>query len=292
MILTPVAFTIFCFFGVWFYGATDYLTPIPEFYEGFAMIAAFYLLIDHVTAATHGSPLDFLYNMDGRERSAMAKTCVFVMQILPVRLILLLVSVIIDSTECFGTKKYNRTHTVVSIVQGISTALCIISIIKFYLRHRVQIHASDPSMMWKLVPFKGLIGVQALQRIVLNAMNQANALNPTRTLSYNDLNIGLNPILTCLEAFLFMLFYIVPYFPRRSRLGAAPSKRMRFFPAMLHALNLLDVIRGIFTAIRLFQVTKPGRDMSRQQNGWAGNKISPTQYGGPQQQEYNDQYRQ
>ena len=196
---------------------------------------------------------------------------------------------------CFSsqeTKNLQIPNSTPELTGALATALCLISIIKFYLRHRLQIHASDPNMMWKLVPFKGLIGVQAVQSIVLNAMNQANALPPTRTLSYNDLNVGLNSILTCFEAFLFMLFYIVPYFPRRSRLGTMPSKRKPFFAAIFHALNLLDVIRGIFTAIRLFQVTKSGRDVSIQQNGWTGNKIGPPQYGGPQQQEYNAQYRQ
>jgi hypothetical protein len=49
IIIVPAVFAIFSFFGLWFYDASNYLIPIADFYECFALVAIFYYIISVVT---------------------------------------------------------------------------------------------------------------------------------------------------------------------------------------------------------------------------------------------------
>jgi hypothetical protein len=49
IIIVPAVFAIFSFFGLWFYNASNYLIPVADFYECFALVAIFYYIISVVT---------------------------------------------------------------------------------------------------------------------------------------------------------------------------------------------------------------------------------------------------
>ena len=48
---------------MWFYGATDYIAPIAQYYEGFAIVALFLLYITYITP-NESSRLQFYYSIE------------------------------------------------------------------------------------------------------------------------------------------------------------------------------------------------------------------------------------
>ncbi len=58
-------FSIVSFFSVWFYGAADYIAPIAQYYEGFAIVAIFFLYITYITP-NEASRLQFYHDLERR----------------------------------------------------------------------------------------------------------------------------------------------------------------------------------------------------------------------------------
>ncbi|OAP57771.1 hypothetical protein AYL99_08509 [Fonsecaea erecta] len=256
VIWTPAVFAILSFFGVWHYNLANYLTPIAELYECFALIALFFLLIAYLAPDSFEGQLQFFATQPGTAKPSDAsnihwfrKTWITVIQILPTRIITVIATEIVEATQCHGTKRYRRANTIISIVQGILTAICMIGIWKLYARFRSQLHAVDRRILQKMGVFKLVVFVQLLQRIVINALSQSNVLKPTEHLTYNDLNLGLNSFLTCLETFVFAVLFVWPYWPQKT----STNSRAGVVSAVFHAVNLGDIVTGIFRAVRLYR---------------------------------------
>ncbi|OQU98616.1 hypothetical protein CLAIMM_04373 [Cladophialophora immunda] len=256
LIWTPAVFAIFSFFGVWHYNLANYLTPVAELYECFALIALFFLLVAYLAPESFEGQLHFFVThagtvkpSDTSEADWFRKTWITVIQILPTRVITVIATEIVEATQCHGTKTYRRANTIISIVQGILTAMCVIGILKLYLRFRSQLHAVDRRILFKMGVFKLVVFVQLVQRIILNALSQTDALEPTKHLSYNDLNIGLNSFLTCIETFVFAILFVWPFWPQRT----SANSRAGVVSAVLDAVNLGDIFAGMVRAVRLYR---------------------------------------
>ncbi|KIX99286.1 uncharacterized protein Z520_04862 [Fonsecaea multimorphosa CBS 102226] len=284
LIWTPAVFAIFSFFGVWHYNLANYLTPIAELYECFALIALFFLLIAYLAPESFEGQRQFFATHAGTVKSSdtsnvdwFRKIWITVIQILPTRVITVIATEIVEATQCQGTKRYRRANTIISIVQGVLTAICVIGISKFYLRFRSELHAADRRIFFKMGAFKLVVFVQLLQRIILNALSQSDALNPTESLSYNDLNLGLNSFLTCMETFIFAVLFVWPFWPQRT----STNSKAGVISAALDAVNLGDIFAGIVRAGRLYR-GKSSVTTASHQSWYAGDNRS----GHAQQQEF------
>lgn len=65
--VTPFAFSVCAFFGLWFYDASEYLVPVAHLYECFALVAFFYYMI-MVAAPDPDSRVEFFHNLERRGR--------------------------------------------------------------------------------------------------------------------------------------------------------------------------------------------------------------------------------
>ena len=255
--MTPTIFAIFNFIGVLVFKTAGYLLPIAELYECFALVAVFLLLLTYVAPLSRRGQLEYFAAMAPTAKSSSLNwfkhTWVAVFQIIPVRLITVIAAEILQAKFCYGSKKYYRSHTAISVVQGISTALCLIAIIKFYMRMRREIHAADSKILFRLASFKLIVLIQLVQRVVLNALAQRNQLKGSAHISVTDLAVGLNPFLTCIEAFLFSVAFIFTWSAwgyRASALsrgfgGRQPPRKMSFIAALLDTMNITDIFRGL-----------------------------------------------
>lgn len=278
IIWTPAIFAFFSFFGVWHYNIAYYLAPLAQLYEAFALIAVFYLLIAYLAPSTFRGQLEYFatHPKDGvvtqvQDLRWFQSTYYMVLQILPTRIIIVIISEIVEATHCHGTKSYHRAHTIVSVVQGFCTAICIIALLKFYLRFRAALHSADRTILARLGLFKLIVLLQLLQNIILNILSQHNALNPTTYLSYNDLNSGLNPLLTGLEAFVFAILFIWPYWPRPQR--STGRSKEGFITAALDAVDITDIVTGIYRAAMLYQGRLPSSDGSQMSSDYQADQY-------------------
>ncbi|KIW79330.1 hypothetical protein Z517_05942 [Fonsecaea pedrosoi CBS 271.37] len=288
LIWTPGVFAIFSFFGVWHYNLANYLTPIAELYESFALIALFFLLVACVAPEYFEGQLQYFATNPGTPKPSNAasvnwfrKTWITVIQILPTRVVTVTATEIVEATQCHGTTSYQRAMTIISIVQGLLTATCLIGISKFYSRFRSQLHVADRRILYKMGVFKLLVFTQLVQRIIINALSQSDVLKPTEHLSYNDLNLGLNSFLICLETFVLAILFVWPFWPHK----AFANSRAGILSAALDAINPCDFFAGIVGTARLCRGIHPDKTLQTgpvdneqheyaHQEGSVGNKLT------------------
>lgn len=271
IVLTAPAFAIFSAVALISYKATAYLIPFGELYEAFGLIAVFLLMVNLLTphARTWEEELAFFSDPAVMGTQNFTKANIAIFQLLPVRFVVTIATIIVTAADCVGGTHYKRGHLIISIINGISTAIALIALFKFLRRFIRQLKVHDSKIVGKLVCFKLIVAVQFLQRIVLSILSQVNALNPTATLSYNDLNLGLGAFLTTIEATLIGLamvwyYWHGPFRQQKHIEAGSQSPKMSPLAAVWNVIDLWDVIRGIIKAIK---VRQQGRmQMSRQQD--------------------------
>ena len=76
-------------------------------------------------------------------------------------------------------------------------------------------------------------------------------------ITYRDITIGLPALLICIEAVIFMVAFYFTFHSKEYR-GSKdePGSANRTVQAFFHALNPVDLVRGIGTAFRSFDGAK------------------------------------
>jgi hypothetical protein len=218
LIFTAPAFAILCFIGVLSYHVTDYMIAIAELYETFAFIAVFYLMIDLITfAPTWAEQYAFFADPHHGGAAAFRKTYLMIMQMLPVRFITTIATIIITAVHCDGGSAYKRDTTIVTVIATISIALGLVSALKFLKKWAATLKARDAHIWGKLACFKLIVFLQFVQRIVFRILGAAGALNGTRTLSWHDLNLGLQCAIIVVEVALISV--VMLYFFHHGQFG-------------------------------------------------------------------------
>jgi hypothetical protein len=211
LIFTAPAFAILCFVGVMSYHTTDYMIAIAELYETFAFIAVFYLMIDLITfAPTWAEQHAFFADASHGGSAAFRKTYLMVLQMLPVRIVTVIATIVITAVHCDGSKAYKRDTTIVTVISTISIALGLVSALKFLKTWAATLRTRDSRIIGKLLCFKLIVFLQFVQRIVFRILGAAGALDGTRTLSWHDLNLGLQCAIITVEVALIgvaMLYF-------------------------------------------------------------------------------------
>jgi Organic solute transporter Ostalpha len=287
--LTPAMFAIFSFFSVWSYRCTEYLSPIPALYEAFAFVSVFFLMINYLVPL--GKFSDQIAYFSTRSYGKKQKPgyesfrnwYILILQFLPIRLATTIASEILTVVTCVGDREYKRAQTVVSIINTVTGIVAIFGLFGCLRTLYSIAKLCDSKVIGKLVLFKLIVLLGLVQGLVLRIMSQAGALEPTSTLSYNDLNLGLEPFLLCCEAFLLSCGMIYFYNPRLHGTNGdyvfagqpgsltkdeglaleeglnrkAVNPRMGVARALLDIVNMWDVIKGLIQALWLVRHWKP-----------------------------------
>jgi Organic solute transporter Ostalpha len=256
------------------------MTPIAELYEIFALVSVFFLLIAYLVPQPNWqNQLAFFSQPENGGYITFRKTYMMVMQALPGRIITTIALEIVTAVNCVGSKDYRRAQTIISIINGIQVALALVALLKFLMRFRSKLQAVDSKVVGKLFTFKLIVALQFVQKIIFNILTQTKVLSPTRTMSYNDLNLGLNSFLTCLEVGVISVVMIYFYNPRLHGRSAdfvvsgepgmlsgadgeameegvgrkVVNPKMSVFRAVWDAVDMVDVVKGIGRAVILFR---------------------------------------
>jgi hypothetical protein len=273
IIFTPLIFTIFNFFGLWFYDDSGYLLPFTALYEAFALVAIFILFLAFVCPDSEDYDTYFLH-LERRKNFSQQKkhdrgslrmfyiVWISVFQIMLTHLICCIADWVTESVMCPVSSKRENAKTAISVVQSVTTVICVVAILRIYRRLKPQL--KQKGALSKLVCFKLIIAISIIQTPVFAGLLSGGVLKPSIHISYDDWAIGVPAFLSCCEMFIFSIVFVwpfgaKPYTTRTLDLeGNATSAKSAkaFFPALLHVLNLWDIISGAFFHNKIIKVFK------------------------------------
>ena len=176
----------------------------------------------------------------------MQRTWIFAFQYIPVSWI---VAIGTDASQAAGTyclpsSKPYFFHLWATILRSISVAAAFINVLRFYSRFKSEF--KQHRAFSKLLGIKGIVFLSFIQQIIFTILHSANALNPTSTLSYDDLTFGIPNLLLCAEMILFALlqFYAYNVGPYK-----ASSKQGGPLTALVSAASPVEIFQSLIIAV-------------------------------------------
>ncbi|KAN0092106.1 DUF300 domain containing protein [Hyaloscypha variabilis] len=241
IIFTIPVFAIMAFLSVAFNDAAIYIKPIEDLYEAFALAGFFLLLCAFVEESDEERQTYF--TTSGTTQPYLAAT-VGAFQFPVVMLILLVVTEITQAmgTYCATSNKIYFAHIWVTIITLISTAVAIMSIIRFYKAQKPVISGRKP--LPKLIAFKGIVFLNFIQNAIFSFLTSSNDLKPTTKLTFKDLSIGIPNL-------------ILKYYFKHGA-TAVPLGHGGYQGGFLgiraygEALNIVDILLGVISVPRAF----------------------------------------
>jgi len=253
-VVTPAIVCLANFFGTWFYDVSGFLIPIGEYYDAIALACLYLLFITYATPPeARGGPKQLFktipalhaqheyQNVKGSGLQAYYRTWVFVFQIIFVRLITTVVTMITYGTVCKQLQKSTVGHTVLTIISTLSTVACFVSVLR--LMKFIKPSLQGQRALFKTVSLKGLIGFSVLLNLIFSILKTANAIHPTKYMNKQDWFIGLPDLMTCCAGLIFSILIIIPFNTSPYSATAMPNApKKNFFIALLDVLNFSDVL--------------------------------------------------
>lgn len=118
IILTAPVFAVLCFIGVAAYGSTHYVEAIAEFYEVFTLHAIFLLMVALLVPSTSwDTQIAFFSNPKFDGFKTFKRRYIFVMQLIPVRLICLIATLIMTAVECWMDSSWRSFAGIVTVIE-------------------------------------------------------------------------------------------------------------------------------------------------------------------------------
>jgi hypothetical protein len=204
-----------------------------------------------------------------------------VYQLLPGRVITTIATWVVVATFCHTEKGYKAALTIINVVNGIQTVVCLVALLQVYMRLKEYLAGSGA--MTKFAALKVVVFVQLVQRIVFSALLTNEAVQPTTYISYSDWSHGIPEFVTVCEMVIFSIVFVFayswkPYVPQADGARTAPWP---VFKALFHAINIGDLLYGLVHPFRVRKMWK--RTMKA---GQTYEPLPPTQeyrgYGGQQ----------
>jgi hypothetical protein len=155
--------------------------------------------------------------------------------------------------------KLRTATTIINVLNGIQTAVCVMAILRFYKLVKPQLQGHK--IVLKLIAFKLPIAIQILQRAIFSGLNNHNDLHVTSHISQADWWYGFPCFLTVCEMFIFIWFFIPAFTWRpftRQYLGDSYQSKGSFFGGIIDVLNVSDIISGALFTLKLRSAVKSG----------------------------------
>jgi hypothetical protein len=249
-----------------------YLAPWKEVYEAVALSTFFLLLLTFISpdATKHE---EFMSTIPGGLKQ-YKRSWIAVFQYPIVAVLIAAVTNITEAADvyCIRSNRPRFAHIWMTIIRGASVTVAVISILRFTKQLRTPLKHHH---VWlKLFAFKGIVFVSTVQTFVFSIV--AGQVEPTNTLSYNDIANTLPELLVCCEMVLFSVFFFFSYSHRPYILhkpgledghAMAPRKYQGGFlgiKSLLSALNPMEILVGLTTAFRMLTGKMADRRQQKQ----------------------------
>lgn len=255
------------------------MLPIAKLYEAFSFVAALYLCIFLLVWSTDWTTqVQYFSQPENLGYKFFRRRYILVTQILPSKFILTIAELVIYAYECVRSRESQIAHLVIGVLDAVVLICAISGMLPFLRKHSKKLKASEATVWGKLLVFKGIVFIQMIQSLILSILGMTDTLTATATLSYNDVNRGLNPFITCMVVLLLSFMMIYYYNPRRHgssgdythsgkpgdhynqvhtvESGESANKRivnpkMPVWKALWDTINMTDVFIGMGRAAKL-----------------------------------------
>ncbi|KAI9713527.1 MAG: hypothetical protein M1820_000909 [Bogoriella megaspora] len=255
VVVTPIWFSVVSLWSIAFYEAADYLTPIANIYESFALTALFLLFVNYV-APDPVTRDAFFNNLPMKDRKGnetglgslgwFRKSWAIVFAY---PLIFFFLSIVEWITlgigkYCANSNKPKFAHIWITLFTNIATTIAVLRVIGFYNRLKQPMASHKPLL--KLLSFKLIVGLNFLQSIIFSFVSGDHDVIDKlgAKFTFNDLRVGLPNLILCFEAVLLALMMHFTYRSREYHTNNGRT-RMSTFRAFLDSFNFMDILRGI-----------------------------------------------
>ena len=191
------------------------------------------------------------------------------------KLVVNLLEWILSATDCPITYSLSKTSLAITVVESISTSICIFSVITF--AKRVAADLKGTKTRPKLISFKGIVGITLTQTPVFIGIASYGAFDRTKNVSVLDFTVGTPAFMTCCEMFIISVVFLwsftaVPYI----NLMSSMPRRRGVAGAFLEVLDIRDILKGYWYMMKIVfccGVPAPVEDV---EGGHDGGEYDPT----------------
>ncbi|KAH0844673.1 hypothetical protein AYO21_02004 [Fonsecaea monophora] len=211
--------------GIAFPNAYPYLDPWTDVWEAIALGSFFLLLCEFVSPSPDFRDVFFAALEVPRSRRAAEKgrnahgsglewyrkRWVVVFQYV---VISLGVAVATDITQafnkyCLESSNIHFSHIWLTIIHNISVFIAVTSCIKFYNALKKDMKHHKP--LAKFLSFKLIIGLSVIQEIIFTILRSTSVLKESSTMTYADVNFGIETMTTCILMVPFSVYFHYSY---------------------------------------------------------------------------------
>lgn len=173
-----------------------------------------------------------------------------VLQVIPFRIMTLIAFEVLYGVTCPLSAGRQLGSIAVTVVQGMSTLVAVIGVVRFERRMSTNLKNHRP--LFKLFAFKMSVGLELIQSVLFTVLAKERVFFPTLYISYNDFYIGVPQFLLINEMFLFSIIFIwaYEYAPYRVQVKQGATTKS-VGAALVDILNPSDIFRAVlfmFTA--------------------------------------------
>ena len=175
---------------------------------------------------------------------------VMVFQILPAKLALNVVVWTLGSVLCPLKYKLSRSATALSVIESIATSICVLGIVWFARRMAPELKRHN--VVYKLLSFKGIVGITLTQAPVFQLFAQYQWFRRTRYVSILDFAVGTPGFMTCVEMFAVSVIFLWSFSAERYlELSATLPRTRGLGGALVDVLDVRDILRGVWDMCRI-----------------------------------------
>lgn len=288
-IIVFVPFVSVCqLFSVWFYNAAGYITPVGEYYEGFA-ITSLFLLYLALVSPDESRREQFFDSLERRWLSGKKKgshgslrwfriLCIMAFQITIFRIGTCIATEVLWAYTCPLNPARKYGLIAISTIQGTSTGFAVWACIILERRLKAELEPHQGTM--KLYSFKAVVFLQAIQQILFAVLANHGGFKPSVPfrISYMDFATGLPNLIFAWELVLVAVFFLKTFTfkPYMDEVREGAVVHASAGAALLHSFNTADVFQGLAYAFAPW-ATKKGHSLDYSD---AVDKDEPTSYQG------------
>ncbi|OQU98388.1 hypothetical protein CLAIMM_04183 [Cladophialophora immunda] len=218
-------YSIFSLLGIAFPNAYPYLDPWRDFWEAIALGSFFLLLCEFVSPSPDFRDVFFAAFEVPQSRRAKQKggnarqdglewyrkRWVSVFQYVVISLGIAIATDITQAINkyCLESSNIHFSHIWLTIINGISIGVAVTSCIAFYNALKKDMKHHKP--LAKFLAFKLIIGLSFLQDIIFTILRSTGTLKQSSTMTYADVNFGIDTMTTCILMVPFAVFFHYAY---------------------------------------------------------------------------------
>lgn len=173
--------------------------------------------------------------------------CVF--QITITRIGTIIAQIVIQAILCPLSETKAKASIVIQVIQGISTGITVYAVIVFEKRMHNHLANHGHRPLLKLVSFKFVVGLEAMQDILFSALAESGTYfpKPPYHVSWSDFDVGIPSLILVWELTIISIVFMWSFsFEEYRRLALQGEKiQTSSWKAFLDALDVRDVWQGV-----------------------------------------------